>query len=260
MNHPRTYIFFLFLGFYCFNLTAQEQLDGVILDEETRDPIEGSHVLNLSKKTMAVTNNKGEFLVQAQAFDTLLISNVNYQRKQFIILKPQSVIVLMTPLVIQLDEVEVSNIPINSNIFSEKVRELEKQKSKKLRMYGVPEAKPMAEIPPLFQVDNSLKFWENGRILPPHTIDIYVIPKMLSRKYKAKMKYYALKADKGEITEVNKKFNRVIIKQLVKLEGDLLTDFIMFMDVEDDFIKKSSEYEIAAYIKEKYNEFMHFGE
>jgi hypothetical protein len=51
-----------------------------------------------------------------------------------------------------------------------------------------------------------------------------------------------------------------MIKQLVKLEGDLLTDFIMFMDVEDEFIKKSSEYEIAAYIQKKYKEFMRFGE
>jgi hypothetical protein len=118
----------------------------------------------------------------------------------------------------------------------------------------------MAEIPSLFQEDNSLRFWENGRILPPPIIDIYVIPKMFNRKYKAKMKYYALKAAKDEIIVANKKLNRQMIKQLVKLEGDLLTDFIMFMDVEDEFIKKSSEYEIAAYIQKKYKEFMRFGE
>lgn len=258
MNHLKSFVLILFLGLCFFEANAQEQLKGVLLDEETKNPIEGSHVLNLSKQTMAITNQDGEFTIKAQAFDTLFISNVNYHYKQFIIKNTSSVTVLMTPLIIELEEVEVRNKPKYPNVFREKLERLEEQKSKKIN--GLPQAKPMAEIPPLFQEDNSLKFWENGRILPPPIIDIYVIPKMFNRKYKAKMKYYTLKAEKDEIIEANKKFNRQIIKKLVRLEGDLLTDFIMFMDVDDDFIKKSSEYEIAAFIKEKYNEFMQFGE
>ncbi|MGM0582206.1 MAG: hypothetical protein ACQETL_16115 [Bacteroidota bacterium] len=260
MNHLKIILIVAFIGLCFFDLKAQKQFKGLLIDEATNEPIEGSHVINLSKKTFAISNQKGQFTIQTQTFDTLLISNINYQRKEFIIKEIEPIVIYMNPLIIQLDEVEVRNMPKNSSVFSEKLKNMENQDDEEFRIYGVPQAKPMAEIPPLFQEDNSLRFWENGRILPPHTIDIYVIPKMFSRKYKAKMEYYALKARKDERIMNNKRFNRKIVKGIVGLEGDLLTDFIGFMDVEEEFIKSSTDYEIMVFIKDKYSEFMRFGE
>lgn len=243
-------------------MKAQKQLKGLLIDEDTNEAIEGSHIINLSKKTFAISNQKGQFSIPVQTFDTLLISNINYHRKEFIIKEINPVVIYMSPLIIELDEVEVSNMPKNSSVFSEKLKNMENQDDKEFRIYGVPQAKPMAEIPPLFQEDNSLRFWENGRILPPHAIDIYVIPKMFNRKYKSKMKYYALKAEEKKKGNLGgeEKLDREQIKELIKLEGDLLTDFIAFMDLEEDFIEESNDYELAVYIKEKYDEFMGFGE
>ncbi|WMN11325.1 hypothetical protein QYS49_37965 [Marivirga salinae] len=260
MNRLKIILIIAFSVLSFSHLKAQKQLKGLLIDEDTNDPIEGSHIINLSKKTIAISNQNGQFSIQAQSFDTLLISNINYHRKEFILKEINPVVIYMTPLIIQLDEVEVSNRPKNSSVFSEKLKNMENQDDKGFRIYGVPQAKPMAEIPPLFQEDNSLRFWENGRILPPATIDIYVIPKMFSRKYKAKMKYYALKAEKDDRIIYNKRFNRNIVKGIVGLEGNLLTDFISFMDVEEEFIKSSTDYEIMVFIKDKYNEFMRFGE
>lgn len=260
LNRLKIILIITFLGISFFDLKAQKQLNGLLIDEATNEPIEGSHVVNLSKKTVAISNQKGQFTIDAQTFDTLLISNINYQRKEFIIKEINPIVINLSPLIIQLDEVEVSNMPKNSSVFSEKLKNMENQDDKEFRIYGVPQAKPMAEIPPLFQEDNSLRFWENGRILPPATIDIYVIPKMFSRKYKAKMKYYALKAEKEERIINNKRFNREMIEGIVGLDGDLLTDFISFMNVDEEFIKSSTDYEIVVFIKNKYSEFMRFGE
>lgn len=260
MNQLRIVLIITFSGLYFLDVSAQKQLTGLLIDETTNEPIEASHVINLSKKTLAISNEKGQFRLKVQTFDTLLISNINYERKILSVREISPLVIYMTPLILQLEEVEVRNMPRNSSIFRENLKKMEEQKSKKFRIYGVAPAKPRAKIPPLFQEDNSLRFWENGRILPPSTIDIYLIPKLLSRKYRAKMKYYALIAEKDDRIRANKKFNREIVKGLVGLEGDLLTDFIGFMNVEEEFIKASNEFEIAEFINEKYKEFMNFGE
>jgi hypothetical protein len=258
MNHLKLILIVVFIGLSFSHLQAQKQLKGLLIDEDTNEPIEGSHIINLSKKTLAISNQKGQFLIPAQPFDTLFITNINYQRQQIIIKEIAPLVISMTPIIIELKEVEVRNIPQNKNIFRERLQEMEGKNSKDFRISGVPKAKPKAEIPPLFQEDNSLKFWENGRILPPAIIDIYVIPKMFSRKYKAKMKYYVLKAEKDQRLINNKRFNREIIKGIVGLDGDLLTDFINFMGIEEDFIQSSTDYEIMVFIKDKYKEFMNF--
>jgi hypothetical protein len=260
MNHLKIILVLALIGLCLFDLKAQQYLNGLLIDKTTNEPIEGCHIINLSQNTLAISNSKGQFRMQVHTFDTLLVSNVNYERKIFLIKEIVPIVIYMIPLIIQLDEVEVRNMPKNANIFREKLKQMEEQESKEFRIYGVPQAKPMAEIPPLFQEDNSLRFWENGRILPPAIIDIYVIPKMFSRKYKAKMKYYALKAGKDERILNNKRFNREIVSRIVGLEGDLLTDFISFMDIDEEFVASSTDYEIAVFIKEQYDEFMSFGE
>lgn len=258
MNQFKIVLIFTFSVLCIFKLNAQERLSGLLIDKTTNEPIEGCHIINLSKKTLAISNTEGKFKIEVHTFDTLLVSNINYERRQFIIKQITPLVIYMSPLIIQLDEVEVRNMPKNANIFREKLKQMEEQEP--FRIYGVPQAKPKAVIPPLFQEDNSLRFWENGRILPPAVIDIYVIPKMFNRKYKAKMKYYELKAGKDTLILNNKRFNREIVSRIVGLEGDLLTDFISLMKVDDEFIESCTDYEIAIFIKEKYHEFMSFGE
>jgi hypothetical protein len=258
MSRLKIILVFCFL-FVCWSdLISQKYLNGLLIDEVSNEPIEGCHIINLSKKILAISNDKGQFKIQVDYFDTLLVSNINYERKQFILRAVAPIVIYMAPLVIQLEEVEVRIMPKNLNIFQEKLKQIQEQQSKGVEIYGVPEAKPMAEIPPLFQEDNSLRFWENGRILPPAVIDIYVIPKMFSRKYKAKMRYYVLMADEDERIRNNERFNREIVNEVVGLEGDLLTDFISFMNVEDEFIASTTDYEIVVFIKKKYDEFMNF--
>lgn len=259
MNHFKIILFILFFGLSLPQLKAQDLFKGLLLDKTTKEPIEGSHIINLSKKTLAISDQKGRFRILVQSFDTLLISNVNYERQHFVINEVAPTLIYLSPLIIQLEEVEVRNIVRNANIFRENLKKME-ERAKKYKIYGLPGAQPMAEIPPLFQEDNSLRFWENGRILPPSTIDIYLIPKLFSRKYKAKMKYYALQAGKDENRKNGERFNREIVRRVVGLEGDLLTDFISFMEVNNNFVSESTDYEIVVFIKERYSEFMSFGE
>jgi len=238
---------------------GQDQLEGLLLNKENNKPIVGSHVMNISNKTLAISNEEGSFKISGQPFDTLIISNINYKRKALIINDLKSFVIYLYPLIIQLEEVEVSNVPSGVNIFSERIEFIEKKRAQGKKLFGVKPAKPKAAIPPLFQKDNSLKFWEQGRILPPPFYDIYLIPKLLNRKYKTEMKYYDLTANEKQIIENNEKFNQSLVKNLVGLEGDLLTDFISFMNVDEELVEASSEYEITEFIKNKYDEFMNFG-
>jgi hypothetical protein len=66
------------------------------------------------------------------------------------------------------------------------------------------------------------------------------------------MKYYKLKAEKEDHIAADKKFNRSIVKELTGLEGEKLTRFIEFLDMDSGYVKRTSAYEIAVYIKEQF--------
>ncbi len=88
-------------------LHAQERtITGVILDANTNEPVNNVTVQVENSKKFTVTNEKGEFLLQAKLNEVLLISHVGYEQKFFTI-KQEKNIILIKPKLFNLDNIIV---------------------------------------------------------------------------------------------------------------------------------------------------------
>lgn len=123
-NHQRmnkTVILLLLLVFtVCFKVHAQEpiELKGQVLN----DTISKSQltVVNITRKQGTITNRDGEFTILARVNDTINVSAVQYESRQFVvnqtIYNREKISLYLIPKVTQLDEVNISNIDLTGDI------------------------------------------------------------------------------------------------------------------------------------------------
>jgi len=241
--------FYLLISFLTINSAYNQTLTGIVHSSEDGLSIEGAHIVNISKNEIAISSQMGNFTIVGEIGDTLIVSNINYIKRQFIVNTKNRLSILLKPNLIQLEEVIVSNLPKTANDFRKKLIAMPMQDNGKFLPYGVKPAKPRSEIPPLY--NRSLNSGIGYVVMNP----LKSITRKLSSEYQEKVKYYALKADEDNKTIRDKKFNRALVASLTKLEDDELTNFIHFMDLADSFIDSASEYEIAARIKEEFEKY-----
>ena len=100
----------LSLLFFSTIMFSQEEIRGKILNTEN---IEGIHVLNKNEQKFTVTNEKGEFFIEAKLNDTIYLNSIVYQLQQFVvteeIIKRKYIAITLEEEVNELDEVVVGN-------------------------------------------------------------------------------------------------------------------------------------------------------
>lgn len=115
-----TYIIFCFIAFCTTHLKAQDAitLNGQVLN----DTISKSQltVVNISLKKGTITNVNGEFTIQARLNDTINISALQYEPRQFVvnqtIYNREKITLYLIPKVTELDQVNISNIDLTGDI------------------------------------------------------------------------------------------------------------------------------------------------
>ena len=229
-----------------FLLQAQE-LEGVVKSSEDKLPIEGTHIVNTTSNKMAVSDENGRFHLIAEIGDTLIVSNVNFNTKQFVINNSSFLNISLNPASIQLQEVRVSNLPETEAEFRNRLVKMGVQDDDTFVISGMPPSKPKGKIPKNYDPSytNSVKYAINK--------PISFITKKLSKSHKNKVKYYQTVANQGTTISNNKKYNPEIVRELTGLEGDKLNDFIQYLDFDPAFVNRSSEYEIAARILKEFD-------
>lgn len=110
-------LFFWMISFFSF---GQEKsiLEGEILN----DTISKSsiNVVNISLGKGVITNADGKFVITARVNDTINISAVQYESRQFVVSKTifnrKKISLYLVPKITELDEVRISNIDLTGNI------------------------------------------------------------------------------------------------------------------------------------------------
>ena len=105
-------IFSLVTLLFSFLLQAQRhEIKGKLIAD---DDVEGIHILNKTASKYTVSNEKGEFSIEAKATDTLFISSLVYENKEIIISKEHedsnSIEIKLDEKVSELDKVIVGKI------------------------------------------------------------------------------------------------------------------------------------------------------
>ena len=233
---------------FTFGLQAQS-LEGEVISSDDGLPIEGVHVVNTTANKMSISDEKGHFNLVANKGDTIVASNINFNTKQFIVSDGQFLRLKLNPAVIQLDEVRVSNMPDTEAEFRKKVIDMGEVQDESFVPFGMTPNKPKGKVPKNYDPNytKSLGYAINK--------PISFIVKKFSKKHKNKLKYYQTVANQGNVIANSKKYNPEIVTELTGLEGDQLTDFMQYLDLDPAFVKRSTEYEIAARILKEYNTF-----
>jgi len=223
---------------------SQELASGLVLNAADSSAVEAAHVINLSNDEFAITTANGNFSITASRYDTLLFSHINFVSRQFMVTNLNPVAIALVPNKTQLDEVVVSNMPLNAKAFKKGIIEMGVIESPDFLQFGMKRARPKSKIPNIYNLDesNSLGF----AILNP----LQYTARKLSKDFQDKAKYYKLKAENERNISIDKKFNRTIVQNLTELEGDSLTAFIKFLAIDPGYVMRATDYEIAIYISD----------
>tara|TARA_R110001632_G_scaffold55401_10_gene135676 strand:+ start:576 stop:1322 length:747 start_codon:yes stop_codon:yes gene_type:complete len=103
-------------------MSVQSQSTFLLQGQVLNDSIERAslNVVNISLRKGAITNANGQFEIKARLNDTLHISAVQYEPKQFVVTqkmeKDKSVSFYLIPKITELDEVILSNINLSGDL------------------------------------------------------------------------------------------------------------------------------------------------
>jgi hypothetical protein len=242
-------IFSIFFIFSITSLVSAQGIMGRVTSSEDSLAIEGVHIVNVTANNMAISDQNGKFNLIAEIGDTLIVSNINFNTKLFIVNNTEYLKIGLNPATIQLDEVRVSNLPETESEFKKKLVNMGMQDDNTFVPYGMKANKPQGKIPKNY--DPSYTGSLGYAINKPFSF----IVKKLSKSHKSKLKYYQIVANQGNTIGNNKKYNPVIVEELTGLKGDELINFIEFLDLDPAFVKRSSDYEIAERILSEFDHY-----
>lgn len=109
--------------FFClFSLNVKAQNPIELVGQVLNDTIEKAQlsVVNITLKKGTITNNNGEFTILARENDTINVSAVQYESRQFVVNKTiynrKKISLYLIPKITELDEVSISNIDLTGDI------------------------------------------------------------------------------------------------------------------------------------------------
>lgn len=205
----------------------------------------GAHVQNLTQRVLTVTNQNGEFRINASLGDSLLITSVGY--KPLIISvdnnwPDEGMVFFMIEGSVELDEVSVFSIPPIEK-FKEQILQVQPKDSTFFWYFGVEK--------PVFKGDKM----DAGRVhkkflyavLQPANFIYYNV----SKSEKEKRKFYQIQRQEHLVDKSELKFTREWVTEHTGYTDEELTSFIAFCDYSPAYLAKTPLYLIMEDMLQK---------
>jgi len=227
------------------NLLAQEEpqiieVTGKIVDISTKKTIEFAHLINLQKHYATVSDTSGYFRILMTETDSVRISCIGYEVKYWSLKnKPISdntynTAIYLIPKTYQLSEVSIYKIRWDA--FEYEIAHTKVEKDKK---------------------QQQLQVWFNNMVSEGDLKALYTTSRgvgfTIPFKTRQEKQFRKLKKLKKE-TELNElayqKYNKELVGNITKLEGEELENFMDYCRFERQFILNTSEYDLIVIISE----------
>ncbi len=223
---PHRLLFTLvFLGF-CLFATAQETLQGIVVEKGTPKRVGEATITNRRTLEKALSNEEGVFVIPAKTGDTLIVTKYAYTSEYYKITDPKNIVVPLNAT-IELQEVTVTG-KTRKDELNDYLDDYKKQ-----GIYSVGKPKALSYI---FNPVSSL-YSAFGR----------------TAKNARRFNNYA----QNEIreTEVDKKFNKYNVEEITGLTGDDLTNFLSLYRPSFEQSRYWNEYDIRDYVRRSFEKF-----
>ena len=244
--------FYLILFFACKILIAQDQTEffkGSVENEITEAPMQSVHVINLTRVIGTITNEKGEFEIEASINDTLYFSYVGYKPLKISVtgdmIKFGNSKFKLTGLAFALEEIvlrpyeltgyleiDVKNVPINS--------------AGRYSISGLPNSGYEAGNRNKGAISKAL-----GALFNPADF----LHNLFGKNPKKLRKLKQMRADDEIKNLLVSKFDREVLVQLLGIKRMDLEEIIRNCNYSDLFIKESNDLQILEAISSCYEEY-----
>lgn len=216
---------------YCNPLSAQQvfMVSGKALDRNGHSSLVHTMVVNQRSGMGSFANSDGSFTVSMERNDTLLITARDYQIKKICFRDslPKSsyrILVHLDSLHYQLNEVTIHPAPT--------LREIDRD----IKNLGV----------------ENTDTYKNADLESPITM----LYERFSRIERSKRNVAQMEDDDARRQALKNLFHLYIKYDIINLSDKDFDDFIDYLHITDEFMQRSTDYELVMYIKEHYEGYM----
>ena len=240
-------IVFIFLATFVFwSGFSQESekivdLRGLILEGVSKEPLGGSHILNLNSVRGTTTDFDGRFTIPASVNDTIMISYIGYQ----------SIKLKITNDLLKGNELSIT--------LHEKASEISEVTVKTHNLIGVLEV-DIKQVPKdnytRIHIDGLSQTYETGRAAPKSYTSVNAaifqpvdfLYNMFGKKPKSLKKLKKLK-DEDELREIlGKKYDREVMLEYLEMNEQQLKDLLDDCNYSEYFIRTASDLQVVEAI------------
>lgn len=242
----KTILFFVLATFFTLNLSSQEDkkivdLRGLILDGETKQPLGGSHILNLNSVRGTTTDFDGRFSIPTSVNDTIMISYIGYQSIKLKItndlLKGNELSITLHEKANQISEVTVKTHNL-IGVLEVDIKQVPKDKYSRIHINGLPQTYETGKATPKSYTS------VNAAVFQP----VDFLYNMFGRKPKSLRKLKKLK-DEDELREIlGKKYDREIMLEYLEMNEQQLKDLLDDCNYSEYFIRTASDLQVVEAI------------
>ncbi len=236
--------FLLFVGIGVAEIFAQTTtVQGKITNVEE---VEGIHILNNSSRSNSITDEFGNFSIQAKEKDTLIFSSVHYLPKKVEItediIERGIVVVTLEKLINQLDEVFLGS-RLTGDIAND-IKNIKVKEKVDFWTLGIPgfQGEPEEKIVPAYT------------LYAPTAINVEALYNHVSGYYKMLRTKRKWEAENNTVARILHQYDEAFLMKSYRIPEDKIYDFLLFCietsTLQDDFNRENYGIVLAIF-KEK---------
>ena len=228
----------------------QEKIEiiGEIINNETLEPVPFVHIINQTIQRGTTSNGQGRFMIRAMRKDTLIFSAIGFDKFAFVIREDVTtdrlqITISLNPSTMELETVEV---------FAYRNEEALKQAL--LEMELPIEDNARVDMPN--NVPRNPKYATGSGVRVGGPISGLAKALKLGKSYKEQAKLDKMQQFAARQRAISAKYNPVIVKEITGLPQDRVEEFMEFCKLGEDFLLRSTEYDIIVAVNQCMVDFM----
>lgn len=249
----RYFVVFLFallsLNSFAQGTPAQEKVSGIILNEATLQPVSGVSIININRVRGTVTDDRGNFSIEAAANDTLHVSFVGYQSIRVRIsndwIKFKNVTkILLTEKAYTLEEVIISKYNLTGYLqIDSKLAPV--RENYRYSISGLSQGYEGGENSP-----NAFKKIVSSMFNPAD-----LLHNIFGKKPAEMRRLKEMKKDDTVRNALAEKYDRETLAALLGVDKDEIADILERCNYSEEFIKTANDLQIMDAISGCYEEY-----
>lgn len=208
----------------CANAQQLLNISGIIYKKSYSERVAQVMVTNTTRKIMATSNNQGEFHIQAAKGDTLFFQKAEHTSQYYVISGPYDVNIYMQPN-ITLGEVTV------------------REQSKK---------QELDDVLNQYRKQGTFTNGNNPKALSFLSSPLTGVYELLGAAPKRARHFKEYSKHELEQNEINKRYNKAVIKKLTPLPDNEIEDFMNYYSPSYQAIKEWNDYDLINYVRKSY--------